>query len=195
MLAIAASSGLRPNVPARGAATRHLQPSGTCAACVRAAAPRKPPKRITCVCCGEQRRNAGHGLCNRCTLADPDRPFRYAASMAARMPAVPSWWDELVAFAAARSPPEWRGVDSAPDRADGDRGTWPSPQQILSRRTPGAAPRRAGAGALAAFFTSRGLALPDDQAQHRAAARRQRTLTLSRPHCARRSSRSTGHKT
>ena len=84
---------------------RHLQPSGTCAACVRAAAPRKPPKTITCVRCGEQRRNAGHGLCNRCTLADPDRAFRYAASMAGRMGTVPAWWHELTAFAAARYHP------------------------------------------------------------------------------------------
>ena len=33
----------------------------------------------------QQRRNAGHGLCNRCKLADPDWPFRYGASLAARM--------------------------------------------------------------------------------------------------------------
>lgn len=69
---------------------RHLRPAGICAICDRPAGSGRPVKTIACHQCGQQRRNAGHGLCNRCKLADPDWPFRYAASLAARLPAVPS---------------------------------------------------------------------------------------------------------
>lgn len=109
-------------------------------------------------------------------LADPDRLFRYAASMAARMPAVPSWWEELVAFAAARYHPSGavsilrhtgRMVIAEPGV---------SPQQILSRRPPDDAPAALALRALATFFTGRGLALTDDTAQRRAAERRRRYL-------------------
>ena len=62
-------------------------------------------RRSRCGRCGEQRRNVGHGLCNRCALADPDRPFRYAASLAGRMAPAPAWWDPLVEFTAARCHP------------------------------------------------------------------------------------------
>lgn len=84
---------------------RHLRPAGICAICDRPAGSGRPVKTIACHQCGQQRRNAGHGLCNRCKLADPDWPFRYAASLAARLPAVPSWWDDLAAFTAARYHP------------------------------------------------------------------------------------------
>jgi hypothetical protein len=84
---------------------RHLRTDGWCAGCSRAAAPPKPPKTIGCGRCGEQRRDVGHGLCNRCALADPDRPFRYAASLAGRMAPTPAWWDLLVEFTAARCYP------------------------------------------------------------------------------------------
>ena len=80
----------------------HLQDDGRCAGCVRADTPRKPPKTTRCRVCGQDRRNVGLGLCNRCMLADPDRPFRYAASLANRMSSPPAWWNPLVEFTAAR---------------------------------------------------------------------------------------------
>jgi len=84
---------------------RRLRPAGTCAICDRAAGPARPAKTIRCRRCGQERANAGHGLCNRCKLADPDRPFRYGASLAARLPEVPAWWQALTKFAAARHHP------------------------------------------------------------------------------------------
>jgi hypothetical protein len=157
---------------------RHLQPPGICATCVRVAAPRRPRKTMACQQCGEQRRNAGHGLCNRCILADPDRPFRYAAAAAGQLATVPTWWDELTAFAAARHHPGGavtilretvRLLTAEPTS---------SPQQLLSRCTPADRSTALAARALTAFFTSHGLALPDDAEQRRAAARRQRYLDL-----------------
>ncbi len=152
---------------------RHLGGSGSCAQCARAATRGRPAKTITCARCGEQRRNAWHGLCNRCSLADPDRPFRYAAAMSGRLDPVPAWWDDLTAFAAARHHPggaivilREAGRLLAADPAA-------SPQQLLDR----CAPASGTAGrALRRFFTSRGLALPGDDEQRRAAARRHRYL-------------------
>jgi hypothetical protein len=84
---------------------RHLGESGACAICGRGAVPGRAARTITCARCGEQRPHASHGLCNRCSLADPDRPFRYAAATARRLRQVPGWWEDLVAFAAARHHP------------------------------------------------------------------------------------------
>lgn len=63
------------------------------------------PKTISCRTCGRQEPNAGHGLCGRCVQADPDRPFRYAASRATSMRPAPSWWSALAEFTAARRHP------------------------------------------------------------------------------------------
>ncbi len=67
--------------------------------------PARPAKTITCRQCGEQGRDDGHGRCNRCKLADPDWPFRYGASTAARLPDIRGWWQALTEFAAARHHP------------------------------------------------------------------------------------------
>ena len=157
---------------------RHLTPIGICAGCVKAATPPRPAKTVACRQCGQHRRNAGHGLCGRCVQADPDRPFRYAAAAAARMTAVPAWWEEFTAFAAARHHPggavsilrETIRLLTAEPAA--------SPQQKLLQTVDaptGTASARA-ARTLTAFFTSHGLALPDDAEQRRAAASRQRYL-------------------
>ena len=152
---------------------RHLGESGACAICGRGAVPGRPARIITCARCGEQRQHASHGLCNRCSLADPDRPFRYAAAAARRLRQVPDWWEDLAAFAAARHHPggaieilREAGRLLAADPAA-------SPAQLLDRCEPanGTAGR-----ALRRFFTSRGLALPGDEEQRRAAARRRRHL-------------------
>lgn len=155
---------------------RHLQPGGRCAGCLRAAAPRKPPKTVRCGSCGEQRRNVGHGLCNRCALADPDRPFRYAASMATRMHPAPPWWDPLVEFTAARYHPSGT---VALLRETGrlllaDSNT--TPHQLMNLTPPQLSATTVRV--LAAFFTHRGLALPPDYPQQRAAARRERYLAV-----------------
>src|SRR5258708_3774999 len=152
---------------------RHLGESGVCAICERGPVPGRPAKTIACARCGEQRRNAWQGVCTGGSVAAPDRPFRYSAAMAGRLHPVPAWWDELTAFAAARHPPggaivilreAGRLLGADPDA---------SPQQLLDR----CAPATGTAGrALRAFFTSRGLTLPGDEKQRRAAARRRRHL-------------------
>lgn len=155
---------------------RHLRPAGICAICDQPAASSRPVKTITCHQCGQQRRNAGHGLCNRCKLADPDWPFRYAVSLAGRLPAIPPWWEDLAAFTAARYHPggavailRQAGRMLAADPAA-------SPRQILAAVTRADGTADAAGRALTAFFTSRGLALPGDEARRRAAIRRHRFL-------------------
>jgi hypothetical protein len=151
---------------------RHLQAGGRCFGCSRAGAPRKPPKTIHCGRCGEQRRDVGHGLCNRCALADPDRPFRYAASLARRMASAPTWWNPLVEFTAARYYPSGtvavlretgRLLISDPTM---------TPHQL--GRLPTTAMTATTGRVLTAFFTLHGLALAPDRPHQRAAARRER---------------------
>lgn len=155
---------------------RHLTPGGVCAGCVKAATPPRPAKTVACRQCGQQRRNAGHGLCGRCVQADPDRPFRYAAAAAARMTAVPAWWDELTAFVAARHHPA--GAVSILRETVRLLAAEPAatPQQLLGRYAPTGRASALTARTLTAFFTSHGLALPDDAEQRRAAASRRRYL-------------------
>ena len=155
---------------------RHLRPAGICAICDQPAGPGRPAKTITCGQCGQQRRNAGHGLCNRCKLADPDWPFRYGASLAARLPVVPPWWQALTEFTAARYHP---GGAVAILRHAGrvlSADTSAGPRQILASATQADGTLDAAGRALTAFFTSQGLILPGDDARRRAAARRQRYL-------------------
>lgn len=155
---------------------RHLRPSGICAGCARAEAPRRAPKLITCVRCAERRRNTGHGLCNRCQLANPDRPFRYGASLGERLTITPHWWEGFTAFVAAHNHPNGavallrelgRLLDAHPGCAPG---------QLLSRHAESEGHDRPLSRALASFFTSHGLAFPADDAQRRANARRRRYL-------------------
>jgi hypothetical protein len=111
----AARAALKRSCPRCGR-LRHLRPAGICAICDRPAGPSRPAKTISCRQCGQRRRNAGHGLCNRCKLADPDWPFRYSASLAARLPVVPPWWQALTAFCAARHHPGGAVAGIAPCR-------------------------------------------------------------------------------
>jgi hypothetical protein len=171
----AATAALKRSCPRCGR-VRHLRPAGICAICDQAAGPAKPVKTITCRECGQQRRNAGHGLCNRCKLADPDWPFRYGDSLGARLPVTPPWWLALVEFTAARYHPG--GAVAILRRAgrvlsaDATAG----PRQILARATRVDGVLDAAGRALTAFFISQGLILPGDDARRRAAARRQRYL-------------------
>jgi len=154
---------------------RHLRPAGICAVCDRPAVPR-PVKTVACRQCGQQRPDAGHGLCNRCKLADPDWPFRYGTSLAARLPHVPGWWQELTGFAAARYHPggavsilrcAGRVLLDAPSAG---------PRQVIDSLTRPDGTLAAEGRALSAFFAASGLMLAGDQAGRRAAARRQRFL-------------------
>lgn len=154
--------------------TRHLRSDQRCASCHRSAAPRTPPKTITCRHCGQQRRNVGHGLCNRCSLADPDRPFRYAAALARRMPSAPLWWNLLVEFTAARYHP---GGTVAVLRETG-RALIASPTMTPHqfRRAAGAPISTVTERVLDAFFTREGLVLAQSDTQERAALTRRRYL-------------------
>lgn len=153
---------------------RHLRPDGRCAGCVRATTPPKPPKLTACLRCGENRRNVGHGLCNRCALADPDGPFRYAASLAGRLRPAPPWWDGLLEFAAARYHPG--GAIIVLRETGWQLLTDPAvtPRHLMGLTSPQLSPTTGRA--LNAFFTSHGLALPSDAPSRRAAARREHYL-------------------
>lgn len=171
----AARAGLKRSCPRCGR-VRHLRPAGICAICDRPAGPGRPAKIISCRQCGEQRRNAGHALCNRCKLADPDWPFHYGVSLAARLPVVPPWWQALTEFSAARYHPggavailRHAGRTISADASAG-------PRQIVASATRADGTLDAAGRAMAAFFTSQGLIMPGDQASRRAAARRQRYL-------------------
>ncbi len=171
----AAREALKSPCPGCGR-LRHLRPAGICAICDRPAIPRPTAKTIACRQCGQQRPNAGHGLCNRCKLADPDWPFRYGASLAARLPQAPGWWQALTEFTAARHHPGGAvAILRCAGRvllADPSAG----PRKITDSATrPDGTPTAEGR-ALAAFFTASSLMLPGDQASRRAAARRQRFL-------------------
>ncbi|MDJ0362322.1 hypothetical protein [Rhodococcus sp. H29-C3] len=55
--------------------------------------------------CGELRRNAGRGLCNRCRQRDPDWPRRYSESVTQRMPSPPHWWSGFTEYVITRYHP------------------------------------------------------------------------------------------
>jgi hypothetical protein len=125
-------------------------------------------------------------VCNRCKLADPDWPFRYCASLAARLPVIPPWWQALTEFAAAR---HHHGGAVTILRHAGRvicAGVSAGPRQILAAATRVDGTYDAAGRALAAFFTGQGLILPGDEASRRAAARRQRYLDAVPARCTRR---------
>ena len=170
----AEQSGPPGNATASSGALRHLHEDGRCAPCHRTAAPPKPPRTTTCQHCGQQRRNVGHGLCNRCLLADPERPARCAASLGARLPSIPPWWNLLAEFAIARYHP---GGSVAVLRETGRAPTAHpdlSPHQL--RRETGAPISATTERVLTALFTSQGLTLARSEAPGRAARKRQRYL-------------------
>lgn len=150
--------------------------TGWCGSCSRPG-PGKDPPRI-CAGCGELRRHCGLGLCGRCWQKNPRRPFATAAGLASRLDNPPAWLTGFAAFAAA---------GFAPSRAAGlvgqlgrllEDGQARHPQALLERA------RQLGRGSspgtlartLEAFFVTRGMAVPTDQAERLAAARRQRRV-------------------
>lgn len=153
---------------------RHLREDGRCAACLRVAAPRKTPKTIRCRVCGQDRRNVGLGLCNRCMLADPDRTLRYAESMATRMGPEPPWWGQLAAFTAARYHPG--GAVAILRETARILINNPGVSVHQMRRCAGAPISASTDRVLTAFFTSHAMALPQQDTRPRAAHTREELL-------------------
>ena len=130
-------------------------------------------------------------MCNRCKLADPDWPFRYGTSLAARLPVIPPWWQALIEFSAARHHPGGAVTILRHAGRVISAGNTAGPRQILAAATRADGTYDAAGRALAGFFTSQALILPGDDASRRAAARRSATWTPSRPGSPPQSPRST----
>jgi hypothetical protein len=145
----------------------YLRPTtGWCGRCSRPSPPKDPPR--ICAGCGELRRHAGLGLCNRCWQKRPDRPFVAASGLISRLDDPPGWLGDFAAHAAAGfTPARAAGLISQLGRLLTDGTPW-HPQALLERsRLPGRSQ-----GTLArtlGFFVPRGLALPTDQAERLAA--------------------------
>ena len=153
----------------RRRSSRHLRTDGACAG-VRAPSTTQAAEdyRLWSLRRAAARRRDG---LNRCALADPDRPFRYAASLAGRMAPTPAWWDLLVEFTAARCYP---GGTVAVLRETGQlliSDPSMTPHQL--GRLPTTAVTATTARMSTAFFTAHGLALAPDRPRQRAAARRE----------------------
>jgi site-specific recombinase XerC len=153
----------------------YLRPdTGWCGTCSRPRQAKQPPR--PCAGCGQVRRHAGLGLCSACWQRHPDRPFVQCGNLIARLAEPPPWLGEFVGDLAAR---HCVGRACTMLTALGRllEGPHPNqPQALLERaRRPG---RSMGtlARALEDFFTTRGLAIPTDQAERLAAGRRRRRI-------------------
>lgn len=155
------------------------QATGWCGTCSRPH-PGKAPPRI-CRVCGQLRRHAALGMCNRCFEADPDRPLVRGEHLIATLPDPPPWLGDFVLFLAGRYAPT-RAAELIGSLGQLLHDEHPNhPQALLDRaRRPG---RSIGplARGLELFFTQRRLALPTDHAQQLADARRDRRIQAT-PH-------------
>lgn len=153
----------------------YLRPeTGWCGSCSRPGPPKQPPR--VCRQCGQLRRHAGLGLCSPCYQRHPDLPFSRADNLIARLDQPPGWLPEFTIHLAARHCPS-NACEMITTLGRLLTDEHPNlPQALLERaRRPG---RSMGslARALEDFFTTRGLALPTDQAEQLAAGRRQRRI-------------------
>ena len=169
------NAALRP-CPRCGRSGLLREQTGWCGSCSRSGPPKDPPR--ICSQCGELRRHCGLGLCDRCWQKHPDRPFVTASSLISRLDDPPDWLGDFAAHAAAGfAPSAAAGLIGQLGRLLADDGP-AHPQALLERsRLPGCG-RSPGtlARTLEAFFVTRGLALPTDQAERLAAGRRQRRV-------------------
>jgi integrase len=150
--------------------------TGRCGTCTRWARPRRPAARTACRACGQLRRQAAQGLCNRCRQRDPDWPFDYADWLAARLQQPPEWLGDFAAWVAVRFSPS-RAVGLLRELGRLLTHEPSSPPRLLE-----AARQRQGrsmgplARTLEGFFVAGGLALPLDETERLARARRARLL-------------------
>lgn len=148
--------------------------TGWCGTCSRPR-PGKDPPRV-CRVCGQLRRHAALGMCNRCFEADPDRPLVRGEHLIAQLPDPPAWLGDFVIFIAGRYAPS-RAAELIGNLGRLLRDEHPNHPQALLQRAPWPG-RSIGplARTLELYFTERRLALPTDHAQQLAAARRGRRL-------------------
>lgn len=148
--------------------------TGWCGTCSRPGPARKPPR--TCVDCGASTTHPANGLCPPCWQRHPDRVFVRAQHLAAGLGDPPPWLPGFVGHIATRHcPSNAAAMVSQLGRILTDGGSR-KPQAVLERaRRPG---RSMGslARALEDYFVANALALPTDQADRLATARRQRRL-------------------
>jgi integrase len=148
--------------------------TGWCGPCSRPRQPKDPPR--VCAGCGQLRRHAGFGLCSTCWQRRPERPFVAGENLIARLTDPPPWLGDLISnLAAGHSPARACTMIGQLGRLLGDEHP-NSPQALLERaRLPGRSMGPLARG-LEDFFTGRGLALPTDHAEQRAAGRRRRRI-------------------
>jgi hypothetical protein len=158
----------------------YLRPTtGWCGSCSRPR-PGKQPPRI-CRRCGQLRKHAGLGLCSPCYQRHPDRLFIRADNLSARLDEPPAWLGAFTVHLAARHcPSNACEMITTLGRLLTDEHPNLPPALLERARRPG---RSMGslARALEDFFTAHGLALPTDQAEQRAADRRQRRIDAVPP--------------
>lgn len=134
---------------------------------------RTPGPDTACRACGLVTRLAGDGLCRACYTRSPDRVTLRAGNLAAQLSDPPPWLPGFADYLVPR-----HNATAACQMITGIgrllRDGGPArPQPLLERASARSGPL---GRALEDFFTSRGLALPPDHAERRAAARRQRRL-------------------
>jgi len=157
--------------PRCGKPGRIRESTGWCGHC---SCPGRPPSPdAACRTCGHLTHVEDDGLCFPCYAKSPHRITVRAGNLAAQLNSPPPW---LPGFADYLVP---RHNASAACQMITDAGRLLRnggpvyPQSLLERAVTQGGPL---ARALEDFFTTRGLALPPDHAEHKAAARRQRRL-------------------
>lgn len=148
--------------------------TGWCGLCSRPPMPRKPLQ--PCVQCGQRRKNAGFGMCNRCWQRQPHRPFVRAENLAAELEDPPPWLPRFAAFTA-----EHHCVGRACDIIGGlgrllREDPTAHPQTLVERAQQPGRSMGTMARTLEEFFVDHGLALPTDHGQQLAAGRRHRRV-------------------
>jgi site-specific recombinase XerD len=84
---------------------------GLCARCAEVIARNSPPAVRACATCGRTARIATGEICRPCWSRQPGRPYDYAVGLRRRLVEVPAWFDDFVAYTAARLSPS-RAVDA-----------------------------------------------------------------------------------
>ena len=157
--------------PRCGKPGRIREATGWCGPCSHPG--RTPSPDAACRACGLVTHLEGDGLCFPCYTRSPHRITVRAENLAARLSDPPPWLPGFADYLV----PRHNATAACQMITDLGRllrdGGPVHPQSLLERAAERGGPL---ARALEDFFTSHGLALPPDHAEHRAAARRQRRL-------------------